>query len=128
VGAPWNQEAVFKSIGVPVITDYEMWRNNPEKVFGLTARFVEENPNTTLALIKALIRAGMWLDANGNANRLEAVQILSRPEYIGAEGQVIAKTMTGTFEYEKGDTRAIPDFNVFFRYFATYPYYSDAVW
>jgi ABC-type nitrate/sulfonate/bicarbonate transport system substrate-binding protein len=60
-------------------------------VFGLTARFVEENPNTTLALIKALIRAGMWLDANGNANRLEAVQILSRPEYIGAEGQVIAK-------------------------------------
>jgi nitrate/nitrite transport system substrate-binding protein len=128
VGAPWNQQAVFKSVGVPVITDYEMWRNNPEKVFGLTARFVEENPNTTLALIKALIRAGMWLDANGNANRLEAVQILSRPEYIGAEGQVIAKTMTGTFEYEKGDTRAIPDFNVFFRYFATYPYYSDAVW
>ena len=128
VGAPWNQQAVFKSIGVPVITDYEIWRNNPEKVFGLTARFVEENPNTTLALIKALIRAGMWLDANGNANRLEAVQILSRPEYIGAEAQVIAKTMTGTFEYEKGDTRSIPDFNVFFRYFATYPYYSDAVW
>jgi nitrate/nitrite transport system substrate-binding protein len=36
--------------------------------------------------------------------------------------------MTGTFEYGKGDTRALPDFNVFFRYFATYPYYSDAVW
>ena len=36
--------------------------------------------------------------------------------------------MTGTFEYENGDKRAVPDFNVFFRYFATYPYYSDAVW
>ena len=36
--------------------------------------------------------------------------------------------MTGTFEYEKGDTRDVPDFNVFYRYFATYPYYSDAVW
>jgi nitrate/nitrite transport system substrate-binding protein len=36
--------------------------------------------------------------------------------------------MTGTFEYEKGDRRPVPDFNVFFRYFATYPYYSDAVW
>jgi nitrate/nitrite transport system substrate-binding protein len=22
----------------------------------------------------------------------------------------------------------MPDFNVFFRYFATYPYYSDAIW
>ena len=36
--------------------------------------------------------------------------------------------MTGTFEYEKGDKRSVPDFNVFFRYNATYPYYSDAVW
>ena len=36
--------------------------------------------------------------------------------------------MTGTFEYEKGDKRPVPDFNVFYRYFATYPYYSDAVW
>ena len=36
--------------------------------------------------------------------------------------------MTGTFEYEKGDKRPEPDFNVFFRYNATYPYYSDAVW
>ena len=36
--------------------------------------------------------------------------------------------MTGTFEYEKGDKRPAPDFNVFFRHFATYPYYSDAIW
>lgn len=36
--------------------------------------------------------------------------------------------MTGTFEYEKGDERPVPDFNVFFRYNATYPYYSDAIW
>ena len=36
--------------------------------------------------------------------------------------------MTGTFEYERGDIRDVPDFNVFFRYFATYPYYSDAIW
>jgi nitrate/nitrite transport system substrate-binding protein len=36
--------------------------------------------------------------------------------------------MTGTFEYEKGDKRPVPDFNVFFRYNATYPFYSDAVW
>ncbi|MEL7046820.1 MAG: nitrate ABC transporter substrate-binding protein, partial [Pseudomonadota bacterium] len=27
-----------------------------------------------------------------------------------------------------GDKRQVPDFNVFFRYYATYPYYSDAVW
>lgn len=128
VGEPWNQAAVFKGIGVPVITDYEIWKNNPEKVFGMTAEFARKNPNTVLALTKALIRAGIWLDENGNANRRKAVQILSKPEYVGADAEVIANSMTGTFEYEKGDKRAVPDFNVFFRYFATYPYYSDAVW
>jgi nitrate/nitrite transport system substrate-binding protein len=128
VGEPWNQQAVFKGIGVPVITDYELWKNNPEKVFGITAEFAEQYPNTTLAVTKALIRAAMWLDENDNANREEAVEILSRPEYVGADYEVIANSMTGTFEYEKGDKREVPDFNVFFRYNATYPYYSDAVW
>ncbi|WP_420891178.1 CmpA/NrtA family ABC transporter substrate-binding protein [Minwuia thermotolerans] len=128
VGEPWNQQAVFKGIGVPVITDYEIWKNNPEKVFGITAEFAEEYPKTTLALTKALIRAARWLDENDNANRPEAVEILSRSEYVGADYEVIANSMTGTFEYEKGDKRPVPDFNVFYRYYATYPFYSDAVW
>ncbi|WP_028466693.1 MULTISPECIES: CmpA/NrtA family ABC transporter substrate-binding protein [Nisaea] len=128
VGEPWNQQAVFKGIGVPVITDYEIWKNNPEKVFGITAGFAEKYPNTTLAMTKALIRAAKWLDENDNANRMEAVEILSRSEYVGADKEVIANSMTGTFEYEKGDKRSVPDFNVFYRYFATYPFYSDAVW
>lgn len=128
VGEPWNQQAVFKGIGVPVITDYEIWKNNPEKVFGIRADFAEKYPNTTTALVKALIRAAKWLDENNNANRKEAVKILAKPAYVGADEAVIANSMTGTFEYEKGDKREIPDFNVFYRYFATYPYYSDAVW
>jgi nitrate/nitrite transport system substrate-binding protein len=128
VGEPWNQQAVFKNIGVPVITDYDMWKNNPEKVFGITAEFAEENPNTTVALTKALIRAAIWLDENDNANREEAVEILSRSEYVGADEEVIANSMTGFFEFEKGDRRPAPDFNVFFRYNATYPFYSDAIW
>ena len=128
VGEPWNQQAVFKGIGVPVITDYEIWKNNPEKVFGVSQAWADENPNTHIPVVKALIRAAAWLDADNNANRGEAVQILSQPAYVGADAEVIANSMTGTFEYEKGDVREVPDFNVFFRYNATYPYYSDAIW
>ncbi len=128
VGEPWNQQAVFTGIGVPVITDYEIWKNNPEKVFGITNEFAEQYPNTTVRIVKALLRAAKWLDADNNANRPEAVDILSWGEYVGADYDVIANSMTGTFEYEKGDKREVPDFNVFFRYNATYPYYSDAIW
>ena len=48
VGEPWNQQAVFKGIGVPVITDYEIWKNNPEKVFrndqGVYLRSIRTRP------------------------------------------------------------------------------------
>ena len=128
VGEPWNQQAIFRGIGVPVITDYEIWKDNPEKVFGVTAAWADRYPNTHLAVVKSLIRAGMWLDADGGANRGEAARIISRPEYVGADYDVIANSMTGTFEYGKGDKRSAPEFNVFFNRFATYPYYSDAVW
>lgn len=126
VGEPWNQAAVFKGIGVPVITDHGIWKFNPEKVFGVTDNWAKENPNTHLAVVKALIRAGQWLD--DPANRNEAVKILSHSAYVGADEEVIANSMTGSFEYEKGDKRPAPEFNVFFKHFATYPYYSDAIW
>ncbi|WP_185231622.1 CmpA/NrtA family ABC transporter substrate-binding protein [Teredinibacter franksiae] len=128
VGEPWNQQAVFKGIGVPVITDYEIWKNNPEKVFGVSDGWAKKYPNTHLAVVKALIRAAQWLDEKDNVNREEAVKILSKPNYVGADAEVIANSMTGTFEYEKGDVREVPDFNVFYRYYATYPFYSDAIW
>ncbi|MCH1437520.1 MAG: ABC transporter substrate-binding protein [Flavobacteriales bacterium] len=126
VGEPWNQQAVFKGIGVPVVTNYDIWKNNPEKVFVMTKKFVEQYPNTAVAVTKALIRAGKWLDEPGN--RAEAVKILSMSQYVGADEVVLANSMTGTFEFEKGDKRSMPDFNVFYRYNATYPFYSDGIW
>jgi len=127
VGEPWNQQAVKMGIGVPVTTNYDIWKNNPEKVFGVTKGWAEKNPNTWIAVTKALIRAGKWLDAS-KENRVEAAKILSRPEYVGADFEVIANSMTGTFEFNPGFKRPMPDFNVFFRYYASYPFYSDCVW
>ena len=128
VGEPWNQQAVFKGIGVPVISDYELMKNSAEKIFGVTKAWADKNPKTHIAVVKALIRASMWLDAENNKNRNEGVEMLSQKQYVGADYEVIANSMNGTFEYEKGDKRDLPDFNVFFRHNGSYPYYSDAVW
>jgi nitrate/nitrite transport system substrate-binding protein len=128
VGEPWNQQAVFKGIGVPVISDYELMKNSAEKIFGVNKEWADKNPNTHKAVVKALIRASMWLDAENNKNRNEGVEMLSQKQYVGADYEVLANSMNGTFEYEKGDKRPLPDFNVFFRYNGSYPYYSDAVW
>ena len=128
VGEPWNQQAVFKNIGVPVVTDDELWKDTPEKVFGVTKAWADKYPNTHLAVVKALIRASMWLDAENNKNRKEAIEILAQKQYVGADYEVLANSMNGTFEYEKNDKRALPDFNTFFRHGASVPTYSSAVW
>jgi nitrate/nitrite transport system substrate-binding protein len=127
VGEPWNQQAIFKKVGLPVITDYEIWKNNPEKVIGVTKAWADKYPNTHLAMIKALLRAAAWLDASA-ANRKEAAVLISQAQYVGADVRVISNSMTGTFEYVPGEKRSVPDFNVFYRYNATYPFYSDAIW
>ena len=127
VGEPWNQQAIFKKVGLPVITDYEIWKNNPEKVIGVTRAWADKYPNTHLAMIKALLRAAAWLDASP-ANRKEAAALISQSQYVGADVRVISASMTGTFEYVPGEKRAVPDFNVFYRYYATYPFFSDAIW
>ena len=109
-----------------------VWKNNPEKVFGATRQWADENPNTLIAITKALIRAGMWLDEKDGSgkyvNRHEAARILSRPEYVGADYEVIKNSMTGYFYFQSTDKRPMPDFNVFFNHFASYPWYSDCVW
>jgi len=68
---------------------------------------------------------GDVLDANDNANRREAVRCCRALSMWVACRKLIANSMTGFFEFEKGDVRPAPDFNVFFRYNATYPFYSD---
>jgi len=132
VGEPWNQKAVASGIGVPLITSSEIWKNSPEKVFGVTKAWNERHPQTHVAVIKALIRAGKWLDATDDdgayLNRDEAAKILSRPQYVGAEYEVIAASMTGTFQFQSSDVQPSPEFNVFFKGFATYPHYSDCIW
>ena len=128
VGEPWNQASVAKKIGVPIIVDPDIAGTTGDKVFGLTAEFARKNPKTVKALTRALIRASMWLDAEGGKNRPEAVKLLADSKYVGADEKVLMASMTGKFTFGAGDTRETPEFNLFFDQQASYPFYSDGIW
>lgn len=128
VGEPWNQAAVAKKIGVPIIVDPDVAGLTGDKVFGLTEDFATKNPKTVNALLRALIRASMWLDADSGKNRPEAVKMLAKSQYVGADEKVLLASMTGRFTFAEGDTRETPEFNLFFDRQASYPFYSDAIW
>jgi len=127
VGEPWNERAVTAGIGHTLITNYEIWNNNPEKVFGVNKEWADKYPNTHKAAVMALIEAAQWMDKP--ENRAEVVKIISQKSYVNAPEDVVKMSMTGTFRYSKGEApRPLPDFNVFYRYAATFPWRSHAEW
>lgn len=127
VGEPWNQRAVQAGIGRVMITNYEIWNNNPEKVFGLNEEWVEQHPNTHKALVMALIETNRWMDRP--ENRMAVVETISRRSYVNAPVDVVQRSMTGTFQYAEDEAPVpMPDFNVFFHYAATFPWRSHAEW
>jgi nitrate/nitrite transport system substrate-binding protein len=114
VGEPWNQQSQALGIGRIALTGPDIWKGMPEKVLGTTEAFAEKNPNTVKALIKALLEACMWLD--DPANRTEAARVLSSPRYLNTPAEVMARTLE------------LPDFHVFHRDHANFPWRSHADW
>ena len=114
VGEPWNQQAVALGIGRIALTGPDIWKGMPEKVLGTTEAWAERNPLTLKALLKALIEACLWLDEP--ANRPEAARVLSSPRYLNTPAEVISRTLD------------LPDFHVFQRQTANFPWRSHADW
>ncbi|HYG87755.1 MAG TPA: CmpA/NrtA family ABC transporter substrate-binding protein [Azospirillum sp.] len=127
VGEPWNSQAVHEGLGRVLISAHELWNNGPEKVLGVTAAWAAAHPRTHRALVRALIQAARWLEEPGH--RLEAAAILAGERYVGAPAEVLARALTGNLVYAAGEApRAMPDFIVFHRYAATFPWRSHALW
>jgi nitrate/nitrite transport system substrate-binding protein len=127
VGEPWNAAAVMAGIGRTLLTDYEIWNNKPEKVFGVNTAWADHYPATHRAALMALLEACRWLD--DPHNRSDACNLLARPEYVGVPAEIIGMSMTGAFKYSRSESALpLPDFNVFYRYAATFPWRSHAVW
>lgn len=128
VGDPWNSLAVLRGVGRILISGYEIWNNRMEKVVGVNRDWVERNPLTHKAMLMALIEAAEWLDRP--ENRLEGVEIIARPEYIGPEAaEAIRLGMLGILRYGPDvGPEHMPDFHVFSRYAANFPWRSQAEW
>ncbi|MEM7400576.1 MAG: CmpA/NrtA family ABC transporter substrate-binding protein [Pseudomonadota bacterium] len=127
VGEPWNQLAVKAGVGRVLTTKYQIWNNSPEKVFAVTNSWAEKNPNTYQALLISLMEASDWIEHSDN--RSEVANILANKEYVNAPLDVIKMSMTGTYQYARHlPAESFPDFNVFNRYVANFPWQSHAEW
>lgn len=127
VGEPWNNAAVVAGYGRTLITSGEIWSNSPEKVLAVRNDWASVNADTHLTLLKALLEAAAWVDLP--SNRITAAQIVSGPGYIDTPFDEVVGSLTGRNRQTGGETRIdMPDFNVFHRYAANFPWRSHAKW
>ncbi len=82
VGEPWNSRAVYEGLGFVIATDLDIWPAHPEKVLGLREDWVNQHPETHIALVKALLEACEYCD--DRRNREGILELLCRPEYVGS--------------------------------------------
>ncbi|MGB0537807.1 MAG: CmpA/NrtA family ABC transporter substrate-binding protein [Alloalcanivorax venustensis] len=122
-GEPWNAVATADGIGCCVATGRDIWQNAPNKVLGVTEDWARTNPDTLDALLRALYRAGAWLDGN----RAQAVSLLA--EYLPVDRRALAPALLGHTGYrpDTGDAPE-PDLLVFHRYLANFPWVSHGYW
>lgn len=127
VGEPWNQSAISTGVGQVLITSYEIWNNAPDKVLGMNKEWAYSHPNTHKAIVKALIEAAQWVDKE--YNRVETAEIISGEQYINVPVDIILPSLTGMYKYHNdGDVVNLPDFNLFYKYSAAFPWHSHAEW
>jgi nitrate/nitrite transport system substrate-binding protein len=92
---PVNQRAVFDGIGFIHILSRDLWDGHPCCAFSISKEFVAANPNTFLALSRAIIDATGY--ANKQENRKQIAEAIAPANYLNQPPVVVEQAMTGIY-------------------------------
>ncbi len=95
VGEPWGSIAVDRGVGHLLLPGRSIWSAAPEKVLAVRQDWANDNADVARRLIRALTRAGRWLAEAHNRN--SATEVLSRPDYLGLDPEVLDRALSGDF-------------------------------
>ncbi|HSH98252.1 MAG: CmpA/NrtA family ABC transporter substrate-binding protein [Methylophilaceae bacterium] len=127
VGEPWGARAIYDKVGFTVATSQDIWIDHPEKVLGTTAEFVAKNPNTTRAMMLAVLEACRYIEAT--ANRPSVAKLIAGKSYVNAPEEVIEGRFLGHYDNGNGKKWEDPNFMKFFNDGkVNFPYLSDGMW
>ncbi len=128
VGEPWNSLAVEAGIGRIVATKAEIWRMSPEKVLGVQASWAEAHPDALASLIRAHRQGGDLVRPAREPGRPHGLPE-PRPLYGRVGGDPVAHPRRAhPAGRPDGPVREVPDFILFHRNAAIFPWKSQALW
>ena len=119
---PFNQRAVFEEVGFIHLLTKELWDGHPCCAFGTSTEFIQKNPNTFIALYRAVLTAAAM--ARKPDNRELIAKVISPQAYLNQPETVVAQVLTGKFADGLGSVKNVPDRADF----DPMPWPSMAVW
>jgi nitrate/nitrite transport system substrate-binding protein len=119
---PFNQRAVYDGIGFIYKLSKELWDGHPCCAFAVSEEFVRTNPNTYLALLKAIVSATNY--AQQPANRSAIAKAIAPANYLNQPAVVLEQVLNGRYADGLGAVRNEPGRIGF----DPFPYHSMAVW
>jgi nitrate/nitrite transport system substrate-binding protein len=127
VGEPWNARAIHDKIGFTSITTQDIWKDHPEKVLGTSAEFVQKYPNTTRAILMAVLDASKFIDTM--TNRKKVAQIIADKAYVNTAVDVIEGRLEGHYDDGLGTKWSDVNYMKFYNDGqVTFPWLSDGMW
>jgi two-component system, oxyanion-binding sensor len=102
VGAPWNSIAVDRGVGHILHFVSDILVRAAEKVLAVRQSWAEKNPTVVASLVRAATRAAAFIEVPDN--RAEAARILSQPERIGVDAEVVQRTLDGRLKISPDGT------------------------
>ncbi len=126
VGEPWPLQTVNQDVGYGALTTGELWRDHPEKVLGMRADWVDQNPKAAQALLMATLEGQIWCDQA--ENKEEMCQILARRQWFNVPYEDIIDRSVGEFDF---GVRTLNSTDLMQKYWvdnASYPFKSHDLW
>lgn len=121
-GEPGGQRAVYEGAGFIHITSNEIWPGHPCCSVTATESWIQQHPNTYMAVYRAII--GASLHVSKLEHRAGMAKVLAQSQYLNQPEVVIEQVISGRFADGLGNVKTVPqriDFQPF-------PHYSMAVW
>lgn len=125
VGEPWNSEAILSNHGWCAATSEELSYRHPEKALLVSDRFLEENRDQTILLMRALLESCALCQSL--SFRKELIEILALPQYTGTSLEILRNSLGPEFQ---AGHRIIPteEFHIFAGENVNQPSVDKASW
>lgn len=104
---PFCQRAVYDQVGFIHKLTLDLWKQHPCCVFGLSEKFITENPNTTMALTTSILEA--TASAETAEGRVAFAESMAPANYLNQPVEILKQILTGVFPDGQGNIKAVPD-------------------